>query len=627
MISEQMAFPMVVTMILLAALVVAPATARVNIDTLEPGDTVYVGEENLVFGPAFGPEPITRLVHFSNPQSGQIDRRIVVSSPLGLTRSDFGTTTGMYYAFNQSANETVPANAAGYVFIVVPSVALDIVLNASPMDSVDGKSVYQDAVLDFKVQNNLSGFSGVAGAPTMNIEIVLPSGDRMATFGGVNLNGIPADGTTVCLGGIDLMDVPVGFYTAIAKWDQTADFYGKRFDSNSVTFEVLSEPVAITSNKDSVVRGNSFTVTISGGANKNYRLYIKEIADVPPGAYPVVASGQIGITNITSPTDATIKTTAGGTRTVQFNTDQSTADYVFTICVEDPVNPGIRGEVRVRVERGSVTITTSGIGVYYIGEEITFSGINTANDATYLFLTGANLPANGVSLQNVAAPVESGNPINFTCVNVMADDAWSYKWNTDMGLDAGSYTIYAVSRPMDKSDLSSAEYATISITLWASLPDPTSEYISVAKWGEKAYKKDGGFDRPAGIAVDATGNIYVADSWNHRIQKFDSSGSFLAKWGKWGTDDGQFQFPVDVAVDDAGYVYVLDELNHRVQKFDGFGNFIMTWGSEGSGDSEFKSPRGITVNNTTGDIYVADTYNCRIQKFNSSGNFLAAWGS
>jgi hypothetical protein len=82
MISERTVFPMVVAMVLLAALVVAPAAARVDINTLEPGDTVYVGEENLVFGPAFGPEPVTKLVHFSDPPSGQIDRTIRGIAPI-----------------------------------------------------------------------------------------------------------------------------------------------------------------------------------------------------------------------------------------------------------------------------------------------------------------------------------------------------------------------------------------------------------------------------------------------------------------------------------------------------------------------------------------------------------------
>jgi len=168
MILERTAFTMVVAMVLLAALVVAPAAARVDINTLEPGDTVYVGEENLVFGPAFGPESVTKLVHFSDPSSGLIVRTIVVSPPFELTRSDIGTTTGTYYAFNQSVNEITPANAAGHIFINIPSVALDVVLNTSLRDSVNGKSVGRDNILAFKLANNMNGYPGA-----MNIEVTL----------------------------------------------------------------------------------------------------------------------------------------------------------------------------------------------------------------------------------------------------------------------------------------------------------------------------------------------------------------------------------------------------------------------------------------------------------------------
>ena len=66
---------------------------------------------------------------------------------------------------------------------------------------------------------------------------------------------------------------------------------------------------------------------------------------------------------------------------------------------------------------------------------------------------------------------------------------------------------------------------------------------------------------------DGSGNVYVADSGNHRIQKFSSSGGFLAKWGTKGSGDGQFNFPEGVAVDGSGNVYVTDSRKHRIQKF------------------------------------------------------------
>ncbi len=86
------------------------------------------------------------------------------------------------------------------------------------------------------------------------------------------------------------------------------------------------------------------------------------------------------------------------------------------------------------------------------------------------------------------------------------------------------------------------------------------------------------FKFPKGVAVDASGYVYVADDANHRIQKSDNNGNFRKEWGSKGSDKGEFKFPKGVAVDASGYLYVTDDENHRVQKFDSNGNFIGEWG-------------------------------------------------
>jgi hypothetical protein len=249
----------------------------------------------------------------------------------------------------------------------VPDATLDVVLNTSPKDSVNGKLVTRDSLLDFKLMNNLNGLPGAA----MNIEVTLPGGGVTTQFGGRILKGIPTDGTTRYLGAISLTDAAAGTYTARAKWPSTSDFYCKGYDSNTVTFEVGTASLSITSNKDLVVRGNSFTVTVTGASSKTYRLYVRGIAGLASGEHPVIAPGQAGVTPITA-TDATVRTGAAGSRSVQFNTSRNTADFGFTICVEDPADPDIYDEIGVRVEKGSITVTPSGTGVYYIGEQITF---------------------------------------------------------------------------------------------------------------------------------------------------------------------------------------------------------------------------------------------------------------
>jgi tripartite motif-containing protein 71 len=72
---------------------------------------------------------------------------------------------------------------------------------------------------------------------------------------------------------------------------------------------------------------------------------------------------------------------------------------------------------------------------------------------------------------------------------------------------------------------------------------------------------------PGAVAVDSSGNVYVADELNHRIQKFDSDGTFITKWGSQGEGDGQFTHPQEAALDSSDNVYVADGSNNRIQKF------------------------------------------------------------
>jgi len=147
----------------------------------------------------------------------------------------------------------------------------------------------------------------------------------------------------------------------------------------------------------------------------------------------------------------------------------------------------------------------------------------------------------------------------------------------------------------------------------------------ITKWGSYG-NGDGWFGNPYGVAVDSSGNVYAADSGNSRIQKFDSNGGFITKWGSSGTGDGQFNDPFGVAVDSSGNVYVTDYYNHRIQKFNSNGGFMTKWGSDGTVDGQFKGFTGVAVD-SSGNVYAADSGNNRIQKFDSNGRFITKWGS
>src|SRR5215213_7825688 len=115
------------------------------------------------------------------------------------------------------------------------------------------------------------------------------------------------------------------------------------------------------------------------------------------------------------------------------------------------------------------------------------------------------------------------------------------------------------------------------------------------KWSGPAVP-DGAFQHPNGVAVDSAGNVYVADTTNNRVQKFDADGTFITEWGQQGTGDGEFFSPYGLAVDSAGNVYVSDTFNDRVQKFTSAGVFVTRWGAGGgTGDGQFLTPYGVAV--------------------------------
>jgi tripartite motif-containing protein 71 len=155
---------------------------------------------------------------------------------------------------------------------------------------------------------------------------------------------------------------------------------------------------------------------------------------------------------------------------------------------------------------------------------------------------------------------------------------------------------------------------------------PSSDGIhEITVSGAFTIPANGEFMDPSSVTTDVYGKVYVLDTENNRIQKFDSSGTYDTQWGSYGSDDGQFDSPTGIAVDTVGNVYVADKYNNRIQKFDSSGTYRAQWGGYGSGNGMFSNPSGIAVD-AVGNVYVADTYNNRIQKFDSDGRYLAQWG-
>src|SRR5579885_713322 len=145
------------------------------------------------------------------------------------------------------------------------------------------------------------------------------------------------------------------------------------------------------------------------------------------------------------------------------------------------------------------------------------------------------------------------------------------------------------------------------------------------QWGTYGLQNTGQFAFPQGVTVDSSGNVYVTDLGNRRIEKFDNSGTFLFTWGTKGSGNGQFQSPIGIAMS-SDSIYVVDNELNNVQKFDLTGKFVTQWGTQGSGNGQFLLPQGIAVD-PSGDVYVVDTGNNRIEKFDSSGKYILTFGS
>ncbi len=198
----------------------------------------------------------------------------------------------------------------------------------------------------------------------------------------------------------------------------------------------------------------------------------------------------------------------------------------------------------------------------------------------------------------------------------------------------------------------------------SSVPEGVSNMFDGGRGSDR-----GQFDAPTGIAVDAKGNVLVADTGNSRIEKFSPTGTFLDAIGIKGTGYGQLGAPNGIAIDRSGNIYAADASKHvveklapdgtivdewkgpapgfygprriaigpddsiyvldqgrtRIAKFSPDGRVVAVWGTKGNGDGQFDDPTSVAVDPKTNKIYVADPRNRRIQVFDSVGKFLTKW--
>ena len=138
------------------------------------------------------------------------------------------------------------------------------------------------------------------------------------------------------------------------------------------------------------------------------------------------------------------------------------------------------------------------------------------------------------------------------------------------------------------------------------------------------------FVNTRGVAVDLDDNVFVVDSFNHRLHRFSKEGQLITRFGQFGIEDGQFNFPFAVTSDSLGNIFVSESIGdfRRIQKFARDGQHLVSFGIFGGGPGEFgdveeTSPWDMLVDRQGNLLVVGDN---RVRKFDPNGVFLSEFG-
>ena len=363
--------------------------------------------------------------------------------------------------------------------------------------------------------------------------------------------------------------------------DNLGEIEGKTV-SKTAAITVEKESIVITADKETVIRNNGFSVKIEGNPKTEYIVwftgvsgydykevpaFIKDQDDVTAMTYMLAENTEYkssgmkiaedlpkNVYNFETEQDYTgnyavvAKTDTGGVIDIGLMTNENTKDTTYKIRAQKIIdyansdhtgyllNMQLYDTVKVKVEKGTITISASGDGSYYLGEEVTLSGTNTDSDEVFLFITGPNLPVAGGKIDDPKSSPKT--KAESTMINVKTDDTWEYKWDTSgCVLDAGTYTIYATSDFALKSGtnktLSDVEYDTVSIVIKKPFVTATTSASTVAK-GDKLYIRGTAEGNPTqGVGVWILGKNY----WNG--EKTDLMESTMVT--ETVSDDGSFE--------------------------------------------------------------------------------------
>ena len=540
----------------------------INLDT---GMDAFVYEYIHVTGATTTEKKLTKFTEGNNP--GIVNQIFADSTGnFYLTEEVVGGNYGTYYLADTWPQVT---SSTKYINIWYPELSIKAELTqpngGTAGDSIDGKTVNKDTNVTFLVNapkvgpafQDRTAINAAYGPAKVKIVFTTPVNGKTTVFGLYSATSLQADFKDVSLTASQTAlgsayageDATAGTWAAQAEYINYAPFADNAKKSNTITYTLQSSTLTIAAAKDSVVRSNPFTVTISGKAQIPYAVYLETPAtnEINPtlqngqngfqGNYQAtkpatnyrIVDGNIYYSTYPEAIGGVFKTDASGKRTIQFNTAANTEDKTYTIKVSGLTSEGEfdssdYDKVKIKVEKGAVTISASGDGSYFLGDEIKLTGTNTDSTLVFMFITGKNLgSADGNVLK--ALPTLKQAALATNPVAVKTDNTWEYKWDTSrISIDPGAYTIYATSRltngkastPFDVTGkesekygsvidgetgkwavkLSDSEYATISVNL-------KKPFLSAVPSGSVIAKGDNLYVRGAAEGNPSSLNIYI----------------------------------------------------------------------------------------------------------------------
>ena len=347
------------------------------------------------------------------------------------------------------------------------------------------------------------------------------------------------------------------------------------------------------------------------------------------------SAAALSSTNPSSLTDANLDgaTLALSLTGVTFGSGVSTASFELVTTI--PGSLFVSGLSSVSSGDTTATLTLGVIGGFPASRTLAVKVLNAAHSGG-LDLTTGTVAVQGLSPAPIAAP----------SIETIAGTG-----TAGFSGDGGAARAAQLQAPRGLAlDNAGNLYIADSINNRIRRVDASGNISTIAGTGTRGFSGDGGaasaaqLRSPRGLALDSAGNLYIADEDNHSVRKVDASGdiSTVAGTGTQGfSGDGgmaisaQLRFPSNVALDSAGNLYIADSINHRIRRVDASGNIstIAGTGTQGfSGDggpassAQLAGPYGLALD-SAGNLYIAEYANHRIRKVDASGDISTIAGT